>query len=133
MITKISHLYNMSLTMENMVFNRQGGTITSGGFKVNNNAMSGGASALMSVSEGKDKKSNKVSSLFNDLAVPAGLFYMKNSLDKNFIQEKSNEVVPTDLYDKLVELAEKSPKKSKKKTLRNKKKHTKHNTRRTSK
>jgi hypothetical protein len=120
--------------MENMVFNKQGGTITSGGFKVNSNCMTGGASALMPVGEGKDKKSDKVSSLFNDLAVPAGLFYMKNSLDKNFIQEKSNEVVPSDLYDKLVELAENKPKKSKskKKTLRNKKP-SKQNTRRTSK
>jgi len=122
----------MAFTMENMVYNKQGGTITSGGFKVNSSPMIGGASALMPVGEDKNKNINKVSSLFNDLAVPAGLFYMKNNLEKNFIQEKSDEIVPPDLYNKLVELAENKPKNSKKKTLRNKK-HTKRSTRRVTK
>ena len=94
--------------------------------------MKGGASALMPVGEGKGKKTDKVSSLFNDLAVPAGLFYMKNNLEKNYIQEKSDEIVPPDLFNKLVELAENKPKKSKKKTVRNKKP-SKRSTRRVSK
>ena len=117
----------MSIETNEMVFCKSGGTITSGGFKINNKALSNGSSAVIPIND-KDKKIEKVSDIFNNLAIPAGLFYMKQELEQNFIKNKTNEVVPAELYAKLINLAENSQKKisrknkkkpSKKKTKRN--------------
>ena len=80
---------------------------------------SGGGSGLK-----KNKGSyKKVSEMYSDLAIPAGLYVKPESdseLENHVISEiKSNEVFPEDLYSKLVSLA--SPTNKKKKMTRRKK------------
>jgi hypothetical protein len=103
--------------IQDMVFNRGGdGKITAGGFKINNNALSGGKPALMSTGGGKKQTNKKASDLMSGYAVPSGLFYMQEHLDKNYTTVHSNEVIEPELYDTLLSLANSDNKVSKKKS-----------------
>ena len=105
------------LGIDNMVFHRSpDGIISAGGFQINNKALSGGKSALITTEYGKKQKNTKVSDLISNYAVPSGLFYMQEHLDKNYTTINSNEVVEPQLFDKLFLLANTDNKPSKKKT-----------------
>jgi hypothetical protein len=78
---------------------------------------SGGGSGLK-----KNKGSyKKVSEMYSDLAIPAGLYVKPEfvSESENHVTSESKEVFPEDLYSKLVSLA--SPLNKKKKMTRRKK------------
>ena len=120
--------------MNNMVFNRcSDGTIQAGGFAIKNSALAQGKSATVSIGDNKknNKNNKKVSDLMSGYAVPAGIFYMHEHLDKNFKTEHSNEVIEPELFDKLLLLAnpnntQPNKKKTKKQKIPNKSKTKKH-------
>jgi hypothetical protein len=73
------------------------------------------------LSGGKNKKEyKKVSEMYTDLAIPAGLYVNSNDLENHVISDtKSSGVMPEDLYSKLVLLA--TPMNKRKKMTRRKK------------
>ena len=122
------------LNPDDLVFYQEAGKIMSGGFSINNMFLGGNQPALKTMNSIKFQEGGSISSIFKDLAVPAGLFHLQQNPTKNFLPSTfgSNEVVEDTLYDKLLKLMEpdndKRKKQSKKvkisknnKTKRNKK------------
>lgn len=96
----------------------------SGGYKVNSFFMQDDIYPLTTLNDGK-QSGGKVSSPFENLAVPAGLFYINQRVPKNnndiHKQEhyyKKHEMISDDIMDKLFGLVE-SNKKQKRKTRKN--------------
>ena len=119
---------------DDLVFYQEAGKIMSGGFSINNMFLSGNQPALKTINSNKPQTGGSVSSIFKDLAVPAGLFHLQQNPTNHYLPSTfgSNEVVEDTLYDKLLKLMEpdndKRKKQSKKvkisknnKTKRNKK------------
>ena len=119
---------------DDLVFYQEAGKIMSGGFSINNMFLGGNQPALKTMNSIKFQEGGSISSIFKDLAVPAGLFHLQQNPTKHFLPSTfgSNEVVEDTLYDKLLKLMEpdndKRKKQSKKvkisknnKTKRNKK------------
>ena len=103
------------------------GNIMSGGYDVESHMLRNGISPMRTLNleqfeqnGGKDKKEAKVSNGFENLAVPAGLFYITQSQSKNKIKNKNKEQhsydkehtpLPDDIFDKLYEMIEYNDKK----------------------
>lgn len=95
--------------------------IIGGGYKINSLFLQDGIPALTTFNT-QDQKGGKVSSPFENLAVPAGLFYInqrvpKKDRDTNDINNyyKKHEMLSDDMVDKLFGLVE-ADKKQKRKT-----------------
>jgi hypothetical protein len=96
------------------------GEIVGGGYKINSFFLKGDISPMTTYNEQQQSGGN-ISSLFENLAVPAGLFYMNNkhsNKNKNNYDYKSHETVSDDIMDKLYSLVE-VDKKRKRKTKKN--------------
>ena len=111
--------------------NRQ---IMGGGYKVNSFFLQGGIPALTQIkSSNKGQDGGKVSSPFDNLAVPAGIFYINQRIPKKDCDTnnyyKKHETASDDMIDKLFGLVE-ADKKRKRKTRRNVSKPHKRQTRR---
>jgi hypothetical protein len=94
----------------------------SGGYKVKSFFLESGMSPLTTLNDGK-QTGGKVSSPFENLAIPAGLFYInqrvpKNNIDKQEHYYKKHEMISDDIMDKLFGLVE-SNKKQHRKTRKN--------------
>jgi|TARA_B110000967_G_C18402712_1_gene325357 hypothetical protein len=121
----------MTLKSDDLVFNTdKNGVITAGGFSVNSCLLKSGVSPITTINNGS-QKGGSVSAIFNNLAVPAGLLYMQQSLATAYSPENGDETISDTLYDKLLNLASDKPEiKKKKKSRRNRKKAPQNNTRR---
>jgi hypothetical protein len=107
----------------------------SGGYKINSFFLKAGMPALTTFNN-EEQKGGKVSSPFENLAVPAGLFYINQRIPKNadFKQDvhyKEHDTISDDMIDKLFGLVE-ANKKQKRKTRKHiikqdKRKSRKHN------
>ena len=111
---------------------KEDGTIIGGGYKINSMFLQGGIPIMSTYNHDNDKLNNeklnkekqeggKVSSPFENLAVPAGLFYVNmkfpkknkdNLLDDHF---KGHNTISDDMMDKLYSMVE-ADKKRKRKT-----------------
>ena len=127
------------LNEDTMIYNTEDGNTSAGGFSIESLLLNQGMPALYkgTNSTGGSKSNDKVSDRFKHLAVPAGLLYMSESVnrssDLNVINDSN--VINDDLYEKLLKLAEhdvkempnksKHPKKTKKRSTKNNKKKTK--------
>lgn len=110
---------------EDLVFNKQDGKIMSGGFLVNNIFLNGNEPALKTNNFATDKSfvGGSASSIFKDLAVPAGLLYLQQKTPSHYrdtSQLGENDVVEDSLYDKLLKLAEPDNNKRKRQTKKGK-------------
>ena len=121
----------MALKSDDLVFNTdKNGNITAGGFSVDSCLLKSGVSPITTINSGS-KKGGSVSSIFNNLAVPAGLLYMQQSLATSYSSGNGDEIISDTLYDKLLNLATDKPEVQKKKKSRSKrKKSPQNNTRR---
>lgn len=121
----------MAFKSDDLVFNtNENGDIIAAGFSVNSCLLKSGGSPITTINGGS-RGGNNVSDIFNNLAVPAGLLYMQQSLVTAFPSENRDETIPDTLYDKLLNLATDEPKPQKKKKSRtNRKKAPQNNTRR---
>ena len=121
----------MTLESSELVFNtNDNGDVTAGGFLVNSCLLKSGLSPIATMNGG-NHKGGGVSQIFNNLAVPAGLLYMQQSLATASPSGSGDETISDDLYDKLLNLAMDKPKSHrKKKSRRNRKKPSQKNTRR---
>jgi hypothetical protein len=105
----------------------------SGGYKVKSFFLQGGMSPLTTLND-ENQTGGKVSSPFENLAVPAGLFYInqripKNNTDKEEHYYKKHDMLSDDMMDKLFGLVE-ANKKQKRKTRKNISRQDKRKTRR---
>lgn len=94
----------------------------SGGYKINSTLLQSGMSPLTTFNDG-NQNGGKVSSPFENLAVPAGLFYINQHIPKNTdikedIYYKKHQTISDDIMDKLFGLVE-ANKKQKRKTRKN--------------
>jgi hypothetical protein len=111
------------------------GNIMSGGYSVESRMLDEGVSPMRTLNfeqnGGKEKNGTKVSGEFENLAVPAGLYYISQSQTKakelcNY--NKEHTPLPDDIFDKLYEMIEyhdKKKRKTKKQPLNIEKKHKK--------
>ena len=119
---------------EDLVFNKQDGKIMSGGFLINNIFLNNDAPALKTNNGELDKQvggyklDKNVSSIFKDLAVPAGLLYLQEKTIPHYRPTNygSNEIVEDTLYDKLLKLSEPDTNKKRRQTKKGRKA-SKHN------
>jgi len=99
------------------------GNIMSGGYSVESRMLEEGISPMRTLNleqiGGKDKKDTKVSNGFENLAVPAGLYYItqpqtkiKNKEQYNY--DKEHAPLSDDIFDKLYEMIEYDDKKKRK-------------------
>jgi hypothetical protein len=115
------------ITSEDLIFYKEGDKIYSGGFNINSILLKKGISPLNSLNRDSYDNSNtiqssdKVSDLFNNMAVPSGLLYSNSfkpnsnyediifeknsSIEKDFYVDDNDEVLDDDIYEKLIELA----------------------------
>jgi len=110
---------------EDLVFNKQDGKIMSGGFLINNIFLNGNEPALKTNNLSTDKSfvGGSASSIFKDLAVPAGLLYLQQKSPQHYRQTSQlgeSDVVEDSLYDKLLKLSEPDNNKKKKQSKKNK-------------
>jgi len=121
----------MALKSDDLVFNTdKNGNITAGGFSVDSCLLKSGVSPITTINNGS-QKGGSVSEIFKNLAVPAGLLYMQQSLATSYSSGDGDEIISDTLYDKLLNLATDKPKvQKKKKSRRNRKKSPQNNTRR---
>jgi hypothetical protein len=108
---------------DDLVFYQEAGKIMSGGFSINNMFLGGNQPALKTMNSIKFQEGGSISSIFKDLAVPAGLFHLQQNPTKHFLPSTfgSNEVIEDTLYDKLLKLMEPDNDKRKKQTKKVKK------------
>jgi len=118
-------------------------TFIGGGYKINSFFLQGGNPIITTYNNNlsDNQSGGKVSSPFENLAVPAGLFYINQRLPKNYLDDeidsdkkyhyyKQHETVSDDMIDKLFGLVD-SDKKRKRKTKKHIEKSNKKNTRKT--
>ena len=112
-----------SLNQEtDMIYNTEGGNTTAGGYSIESLLLNQGMPALYSSNSNTNSgggKEEKVSDRFKHLAVPAGLFYMHESVNKTINDSnviKDSNVINDDLYEKLLKLAEHNVKETPHKT-----------------
>ena len=118
----------MSFGLDDLIITKNSSDETiCGGFKVNNILLNTDNPAIVTVNS-KKKPLNKVSSLFDDLAVPAGLLFIQDKLTPRY-SEKTEKIIDNTLYDRLFNLAEINSKKQSRKRLKlNPKKGTRNKT-----
>jgi len=109
------------------VYFKSGDTIESSGYKINSILMNHNIPAMITNNILPSTNGNKVSSLLNDFAVPAGLLLLQQKslkhYDDNNEKNDKNDVIDDDLFNKLLNLS--TPIKKKKHTKRHKSKTSK--------
>jgi len=89
----------------------QNGGIVGGGYKIKSSFLQGGKS-IMTTLNNREQDGGKVSSPFENLAVPAGLFYVNMRIPKKELEReheqnfKGHETISDDIIDKLYSLVE---------------------------
>lgn len=112
---------------DDFVFTTKDGQFIGGGFTVESMFLEKGISPITTFNNDDKQSGGKISSPFENLAVPAGLFYisqrtLKNKNEMQFNNER--ETISDDIFDKLFNMVN-ADKKPKKHTKRHKNKHNK--------
>ena len=118
------------ITPDDLVITKEGKNVMSGGYKIDNIFLQNNISPFKTDNSSNQEGGN-VSSMFSNLAVPAGLLLLQQKTNKktfsNMYNKENSEVIDSSLYDKLLNIAsgrkEKTNKKPKKE--RNRKTRTK--------
>ena len=83
-----------------------------GGYKVNSFLLQAGQSPMTTINNNGKQEGGKVSTPFENLAVPAGIFYINQRITKTDTEPehkrhyKQHEMLPDDIFDKLFGLVE---------------------------
>jgi len=106
---------------DEFVFTTKGGEVVGGGYKINSFFLQGGISPMTTMNTStSDQAGGKVSSPFENLAVPAGLFYVNMRVPKKYVDRdseehyKHHETISDDMIDKLYSLVEVDKKRKRK-------------------
>jgi hypothetical protein len=100
--------------------------ITAGAYTIDSCLMNNNCSPIRTFNTSNKQIGGNVSSLFQDLAVPAGLLYLQQNLLKknNITKNNENDYISNSLFDKLIALADDNKKYSKSKLTRKQNKTT---------
>jgi hypothetical protein len=102
---------------DDLVFYQENNKIMSGGYLINSIMLKEGIYPMTTINEkygGAKPNTDKVSSLFENLAVPAGLFYINpKQYDECLYESNDHVVLSDDIHDKLFGLIEIQKKKRK--------------------
>lgn len=94
---------------DDFVYLKNGDTVESSGYKINSLLMNEKLPPMKTMNTDSQVAggNRSVSSILNDLAVPAGLLLMQQKSLKQYenVNENSNQVVNDDLFDKLLKMA----------------------------
>lgn len=120
-----------TLNSNDLVFYQEGGNVMSGGYKLNSIFLQNGVSPMqtnnlkkrnkgLESDSGSDKNPSldkEVSSLFNDLVIPVGLFFNNSKMFPEnkvpFKQYEEHTMLSDDIFDKLFKMVEYDSKKNK--------------------
>ncbi len=128
--------YSNALNSNDLVFYKEGESVMSGGYKLNSIFLQNGVSPMQTNNINNEKKRNKglesdsgsgsekslsldkeVSSLFNDLVIPVGLFFNNSkAFPENKVPFKEYEehtMLSDDIFDKLFKMVEYDSRKNK--------------------
>ena len=116
------------ITANDLVITKEGKNVMSGGYKIDNIFLQNNISPFKTDNSSNQEGGN-VSSMFSNLAVPAGLLLLQQKTNKktfsNMYNKENNEIIDSSLYDKLLNIAsgkkEKKVKSSRKRKTRTKK------------
>jgi hypothetical protein len=102
------------------VYLKNGESVESSGYKINSLLMNEEIPAMNTMNNESQVAGGSVSSILNNLAVPAGLLLMQQKTLKHYKDENgmNDQVVNDDLFDKLLKMA--GPNKNKKLTKKHK-------------
>ena len=110
-----------------LIFYKKDGQIMSGGYSIDSILLKEGISPMTTLNTKTQEGGSNVSSLFENLAVPAGLFftnqqgsYKKPDFDPENIEEHT--ALSEDIHDKLFAMVEMNSQKQKNVTKKNKEK-----------
>jgi hypothetical protein len=124
-------MYSNALNSDDLVFYKEGENVMSGGYKLNSIFLQNGVSPMqtnngkkklkgLESDSGSDKTPSldkEVSSLFNDLVIPVGLFFNNNKFFSEnkipFQQYEEHTMLSDDIFDKLFKMVEYDSKKNK--------------------
>lgn len=104
------------------------GNVVGGGYKINSSFLQDGMSPMVTLNK-IDQNGGKVSSPFENLAVPAGLFYVNMRVPKKYVDRdseehyKPHETISDEMMDKLYSLVEVDKKRKRKTRKHNIKQH----------
>lgn len=112
------------LGVNDLVFTKNSkGSINAAGFDINSYLMKSGERAAHVFTDksktGGGISGANVSNMFKGLAVPAGLLYLQQNIDKKYPTKSTQEPVSSSLFDRLLEFAS-EPQKSTQKTRKKK-------------
>jgi hypothetical protein len=110
------------------------GNITSGGYNVESHMLQKGISPMQTLNLSQyGGKDDKVSNNFENLAVPAGIYYITQQNNKKnkeqMVYKKEHVALPDDIFDKLytmIEYDDKKKRKTKRQLIQQTKKTKKH-------
>ena len=96
------------ITPEDLVITKEGKNVMSGGYKIDNLFLENNISPL-STDNSNNQEGGNISSMFSNLAVPAGLLLLQQKVNKhtfsNMYNKDTSQVVDSSLYDKLLGIA----------------------------
>lgn len=95
-----------SFLEDELIFYKENDQIKSGGYSVKSTLLNNNISPMTTMNSLILGGGEKVSDAFDNLAVPAGLFFINQKVPKGKNDEKfePHKVIPDDLYDKLFDL-----------------------------
>tara|TARA_Y100000768_G_scaffold378276_1_gene352503 strand:- start:768 stop:1139 length:372 start_codon:yes stop_codon:yes gene_type:complete len=114
----------MSLGIEELIISKNNNDTLCGGFKINNMLLNSNNPAFVTLNNKNTEITDKVSSLFKDLAVPIGLLYINEKMKPSNKDIKKG-LIEDSLYDKLLKLAETKSKTQTRKNIKLNKKNGK--------
>tara|TARA_B100001093_G_scaffold303008_1_gene288980 strand:+ start:4802 stop:5212 length:411 start_codon:yes stop_codon:yes gene_type:complete len=115
------------ITADDLVITKEGKNVMSGGYKIDNIFLQNNISPFKTDNSDNQEGGN-VSSIFSNLAVPAGLLLLQQNTNKttftNMYNKENNGVIDSSLYDKLLGIASGKKEKKEKKTKSGRKRKT---------
>jgi len=93
------------ITANDLVITKEGKNVMSGGYKIDNIFLQNNISPFKTDNSDNQEGGN-ISSMFSNLAVPAGLLLLQQKTNKktfsNMYNKDNNQVIDSSLYDKLL-------------------------------
>ncbi len=119
--------YDETFDNEEFVFTKKDGQYVGGGYKVQSMFLEKGISPVTTFNKDNDQNGGKISTPFEYLAVPAGLFYINQRTLKNKTETPAffehRETISDDIFDKLFGLVDADENKRKKHRTTKRSKH----------
>jgi hypothetical protein len=126
-------MYMTTFSENDLIFYKENDQIKSGGYSVQSAFLNNDISPMTTLNILSTGGGEKISTPFENLAVPAGLFFINQKVPKTYVSSdehwKNRETISDDIYDKLfnlIKMDDKKKRKTKKRVSSKNKKTRKH-------